>query len=331
MGQDAGRRTGGGLSRRDVIIGKLTRFRFHPWHLATGLILLCALVLSGAYWLRYNAGQTPSELVDYLPRDNATVLYLDVDALRRGGFLELVSGAPAVQDPEYQSFVARTRFDYTTDLNAVAASFRGKERFLVLRGRFHWPALINYVNLQGGNCGKSFCQLDGSTPDRHISFYPLRRDLMGLAVSPDPLAAYQIRRPGRTGAEDAPKDPVWLSIPAASLVSSDLVPARAEPFAAAFRSAQQILFTLDAAGRDLRLSAYVRCGDSAGAAEIGAALAGAQSSLRDLLARQHVQPGRADAAGILLAGVIRQDGDRVIGQWPVPQEFLSAVAAGTAK
>ena len=314
--------------RRGVIIGELRRFRFHPWHLATALVLACVAALGVAYWLRFNSGETAAQLVRFLPRDNATILYMDIAALRRGGFLDLFSGSPAAQDPDYRAFVARTQFDYSTDLDAVAASFRGKERFLVLRGRFNWSALIGYVNRQGGSCGKSFCQLDGSQPDRRISFFPLRRDLMALAVSPDPLAAHQIRKGVLEKEAAFPKDPSWLMIPAAALQSSSLVPDRARPFVSTLRGARQILFTVDAAGKNLKLSAYVRCDDSSAASELGMGLVSAQASLRDLLQRQHVQPGRADVAGILLAGTIRQEENRVVGQWPVPQEFLTAVVSG---
>jgi hypothetical protein len=307
----------------------LHRFRFHPWHLATGLVLVCVVILGVTYWLQFNSGTSAGELAGFLPEENATLLYIDVASLRAGGFLDLFSGSPAARDPDYQQFVSRTQFDYTTDLDALAASFRGRERFLVLRGRFNWQALISYVNRQGGSCGKSFCQLEGSVPDRRISFYPLRRDLMALAVSPDPLAAYQIRKGAQAALAMFPREPAWLIIPSTALQGTDAVPERARPFVEALRGAQQIEFTVSAVQKDLRLSASIRCDSPASASQIAMEMVSAQASLRDLMLRQHLQPGPADLAGILLNGSIRDEGKRVVGRWPVPHEFLAAVASAT--
>lgn len=326
MEHGSGKRTRGG-----VIVNNLHRFRFHPWHLATGLVLVCAVILAAAYWLRFNSGSSAGELAGFLPEEHATLLYIDVASLRAGGFLDLFSGSPAARDPEYRQFVSRTQFDYTTDLDALAASFRGRERFLVLRGRFNWQALISYVSQQGGSCGKSLCQLEGSVPDRRISFYPLRRDLMALAVSPDPLAAYQIRKGAQATLATFPPEPAWLMIPSTALQGAGAAPDRVRPFVEALRGAQQIEFAVSAVQKDLRISASIRCDSPASASQIAMELVSAQASLRDLILRQHLQPGPTDLAGILLNGSIRDDGTRVEGRWPVPHEFLAAVASGNAK
>ena len=61
-------------------------------------------------------------------------------------------------------------------------------------GRFHWKNLMDYAVRQGGSCHNSFCTAPSSRPNRRISFYPVRPDLMAMAISQDDFAAYQVTR-----------------------------------------------------------------------------------------------------------------------------------------
>jgi hypothetical protein len=299
--------------------------------LAALLTLGCAAALALAYWLRANSGDTPGQLVGFLPQGDSTLVYIDVAALRRGGFLDLVSGSGEPEDQDYRSFVDSAKFDYRRDLDAIAAAWSGKDKYLVLRGRFDWSALIAYANRQGGSCGKSFCQVEGSQVDREISFYPLRRDLMALAVSPDPLAASRIRKQDTRLQGNLPSEPVWITLPAPVLRSSDWMPERARPFAAAFRDTQQIVFALEAKANDLELRTYVTCKDSVSAAALDTQLEQALSALRQGLAKQHIAANRADVTGLLAGGAFRRQDNRVVGQWPVAREFVQTVLSGNAK
>ena len=38
---------------------------------------------------------------------------------------------------------------------------------------------------EDGHCYNSLCRLNGSTPERKISFFPVQQNLMAMAVSPD--------------------------------------------------------------------------------------------------------------------------------------------------
>ena len=62
----------------------------------------------------------------------------------------------------------------------------------MVKGRFDWNSLQSYAREQGGTCRNALCRMNGSTPERRISFFPLRPDLMGLAVSPDDSAAIDL-------------------------------------------------------------------------------------------------------------------------------------------
>ena len=68
--------------------------------------------------------------------------------------------------------------------------------FCCLRGRFDWQSLDAYVRSQNGECENSLCRMTGSAPERLISFFPLRVNLMALAVSQDDSAALRMSPSG---------------------------------------------------------------------------------------------------------------------------------------
>jgi hypothetical protein len=104
-----------------------------------------------------------------------------------------LAGSKAVEEPDYQQFVNETKFDYRQDLDAIAAAFKDGKVYFALRGRFHWKDLKDYAARQGGSCHGDFCVVAGSQPNRRISFYPLKRDVLAMAIGPDDFAAYQLR------------------------------------------------------------------------------------------------------------------------------------------
>ncbi len=115
------------------------------------VLVACALAAGGIYWFRARREARPSDLVAYLPTTNASVIYMDVDALRRSGILSMVAGSKTVEEPDYLQFVKETKFDYRQDLDAVAAALKNGRTYLALRGRFHWNSLKDYAATQGGS------------------------------------------------------------------------------------------------------------------------------------------------------------------------------------
>ena len=83
-----------------------------------------------------------------LPTDDAVVLYIDFSRLRAGGILQMLDGSKVGEDPEYQSFVRKTDFDYKQDLDAAMVAFAPKGKYMLLRGRFDWKSLKSYVLAQ---------------------------------------------------------------------------------------------------------------------------------------------------------------------------------------
>ena len=297
------------------------------------LLLACVLAAGGVYWFyRTRSLARPSDLVSLLPAANASVVYIDVTAMRHSGILNMVAGSKAVEDADYQQFVNETKFDYRQDLDALAGAFKDGKVYFAVRGRFHWKNLQDYAARQGGSCHGNFCVIAGSQPSRRISFYPLKSDVLAMAVGPDDFAAYQVAaqsgKPALT--VTAPKEPVWAVIPASALQQMDSLPAAAKAYVPALLGAEQIVFGIGAdSSNQLQLSVQVTCKDASAASALLAQFDATTKALRELLARRRQKPDPADLSAVLVAGSFRSDQRQVYGAWPIPKAFVDAIAGAT--
>ena len=266
-----------------------------------------------------------------LPAQKAIVLFLDFDTLRRGGILKLLSPSKTTEEPEYQAFVRATDFEYRRDLDLAAASFSNDGEYFVIKGRFDWKKLEDYAISQGGACAKHLCRMPGSAPARKISFYPLRSNLMALAVSDDGFAATRLQNPQAEVVQplEPPRDPVWLSVPAGSLNGAGQLPSDTRMFATALASADKILLSLGPQGQQFEARLAVTCRTSEEANALAGQLQHATSLLRDTIARENQKPSPKDLSGVLTAGVFEQAGRSVLGRWPLAPAFLESLAEGT--
>jgi hypothetical protein len=300
------------------------------------LSVACAIAGAAGYWYHARgAAQAPS-LASYLPADNASVIYIDVDALRRSGILNLVAGSKAVEEADYQQFVNETKFDYRQDLDAIAAAFKDGKVYFALRGRFHWKNLREYAARQAGSCRGDFCVVAGSQPNRRISFYPLQRDVLAMAISPDDFAAYQVTGQSVNVVTLAPpKEPVWAVIPAAALTGAgalqgmDSLPAAAKAYVPALQGAEQIVLSIGAdPASQLQLGAQVTCKDATAASALLTQLESTTNALRQVLSKNHRKPDPADLSGVLMAGKFHRSERQVYGAWPIPKPFVDALTGG---
>ena len=293
------------------------------------MLVVCAGAVTAFYFYRARGGSHPTELVSYLPTANATVIYIDVDAIRRSGILNMVAGSKAAEEIEYKQFVDETLFDYRQDLDAIAAAFKDGQVFFALRGRFHWKNLMDYTTRQGGSCHNSFCVATGSRPNRRISFYPLRSNIMAMAISSDDFAAYQVTRKSGKLSLSPPSEPLWALVPVLALKGSDSLPAGTKPYVSALKNTEEVVFTLGPEGDHLRLALQVTCGDAQAASALLVDFENTTNTLRKWIAREHQQPNPADLSGVLVAGSFRRDDRRVYGQWPISRAFVDALAGGS--
>jgi len=294
------------------------------WLIAVGIAAICGVSVCGVAWYRARS-LTTAELRRRMPAADALVAYIDFSALRGGGILQLLDGSKAGEDPEYQSFVRRTQFDYKKDLDAALVAFAPTGRFLLLQGRFDWKSLRAYVESQNGRCVNAFCRMTGSTPERRISFFPLRSNLMALAVSPDESAALRLQNAVSGPDTQLPAAPVWLSIPTSVLRSGDNLPAGTRIFARGMERAEAVTLAFAPEGQGLAARLEVRCRDDRDAADLASQLTRTTNLLRETMERERQRPTPADLSGVLTSGVFRNDGRRVLGYWPIERAFVQSV------
>ena len=90
--------------------------------MVVGIAAVCGASVWGVAWYRARS-LTTAALLRRMPAEDALVAYIDFSELRRGGVLQLLDGSKAGEDPEYQSFVRQTQFDYKKDLDAALVAF----------------------------------------------------------------------------------------------------------------------------------------------------------------------------------------------------------------
>jgi hypothetical protein len=297
------------------------------WILILAVVVVCAVAVWLVFSTRERSVETTAALLTRLPSRDSVVLFVDFDALRRGGVLQMLAGPKLAEEKEYKSFVAKSGFDYKEDLDSALAAFHPDGYFFLLRGRFDWKRLQSYVTEQQGSCFNTLCRLQGSTPERKISFFPLRPNLMALASSRDEFAASRMQDPDRYArAIDVPDSPVWFSLPSSVLKSSQTLPAGTRMFAKSMEEAEKITISVvpDAGRFVAKLDAT--CRSTRDAAFVAAQLSQATSILRQMIEREKRKPNPSDLSGVLTAGVFRSEGRRVTGTWPLERAFFETLA-----
>ncbi len=299
------------------------RLRLHGWRVLGVTVTLCTLIAVGLYVYRSRKAESLPGLMARLPAQSAQVA-IDVAALRQAGVLKLLADAAGTQEQEYRDFVAGTGFDYTRDLDLVLASFLGKESFFLLKGRFDWDRLRTWAAQQGGKCLNAFCEAGGSSPDKRISFFPISKHVMAMAVSQAPQAAWRLAA-SQPAAADLPTDPVWLRIPGPVLQSSDRVPDGTRAFISALRPASHVILALNRNGDALQLSLSAPCSNESEAQTARDRLEEISGLLRRFIEREGHEPNPDDLSGLLTSGVFTVDKTTVKGNWKVSQTLLESL------
>jgi len=298
------------------------KFKPQPWQLILLIAAVCGLAIGGIGWY-HSTTLTPAAILKRMPASDALVMGIDFAALRRGGFLQLLAGAKAAEQPEYRSFVYATRFDYINDLDSALVSFpRSGAFYCVAAGRFDWTSLRAYVAREHGTCVNSLCRVVGSAPDRHISFLPLRRDLMALAVSNENFAVDDLARP-RAGPDPVvPDGLIWLKFPGSLPKSAGSLPDGMRPFARIVENAPSVTLSLAPDGSRLAAKLEVVCRNEQEAGDLAAQLASVTETARNMFAREHQVPNPADFSGVVTSGVFHHEGARLLGSWPIERAFV---------
>jgi hypothetical protein len=292
------------------------------------VIVVCVAIVALIRWRIVSRAMDAAGIIQCLPQEQATHLYIDVDALRRGGIVDLLAGPKTAEEPDYRKFVDLTGFDYRTDLDAIGAAFWHGGAYFVIRGRFVWKQLADYAASQGGHCRNAICEMTGSTPERNISFYPLKSDLLALAVSKDGRGVTMIgpghwRTPPRISSQ-----PVWISAPAFAFTDVNDLPAGTHAFFRPLAQTQNVIFTIGPEGQRLEVRLDATCNTPADAAQIAKQFTDTTDLLKKMLDREHMKPNPADLSGVLSSGVFHQQDQRVTGEWPIERSFVEALFSG---
>ena len=249
-------------------------------------------------------------------------MYADIGLFRQSGLLDLIAGSQTAEEPEYKKFVEQTGFDYRTDLDAVAAAFRENGSYFLLRGRFQWRQLTDYARLQGGTCQYAICTMPGSTPERNISFYPVTRDVLALAVAKEVRGVVAIAPQESRIALLLPNEPIWISAPAVALRETTRVPSEWKALLSPAAAADRLTVALGPSEEHFQLRVDVACKT----AEIAASVARELASMLELISGVAQQSGTQDNSsalgGVLHSGKFQQNDTRVTATWQVQRRLL---------
>jgi hypothetical protein len=295
------------------------------------LILLiaavCGLSVWGIVWYR-GRPITTSALLQRIPGSNPMVLYVDFSTLRRAGLLDRFSGTKAAEDPDYQLFVRKTNFDYRQDLDSAVLAFTPTGRYLLVRGRFDWKTLRTYAQSEGGHCVVSLCTMQGSTPDRNISFFPMQPNLMGMAVSQEEDAARHLMNHDGPAQSGLPNAPVWLLVPGTLLQSGQTLPEGTRMFARALERADRLTLAIVPESNRLSARLEAHCRTEQDAVALASELSSATGTLRKMIELEHHTPNPGDLSGVLSSGTFDNKGTTVSGYWPIEPSFVDYVLGG---
>lgn len=287
------------------------------WILAA---LAALLALAGLLLWRFGPWRRASAeaMLRELPPGEGLTVFVDARALRRSGILQRLAGEAGAEDDDYKAFVAATGFEYRRDLDAVLLRAGGGRRWIVADARLDLGKLNRYFLAHGGRCVGRLCSMRGSAPERQISWIRLQSGRLGIAVSPDPLAAAAFGGGSSPGAWQPPPAPLWVFVPSRDLYAPPGAPAWLDLAVQGLRGSKWLLWSAGLDSGRLRVSLEIACPDPAGALEIAARWDSVLASLREAAAH-----GDSDSFPALLAGAsVHAAGDRVHAEWRFEWERL---------
>jgi hypothetical protein len=307
------------------------RFRFEPWQLAVVLVLICAGAIGLAQWWIGRGRYDAASMIQTLPEDRSVHLYVDLGMLRDAGLLDFLTSAKTPEEPDYRRFVDETGFDYRVDLDAVAAAFTGGNLYITARGQFEWAQLTAYAQAQGGLCANATCQMPASRPDRNISFYPLRRNVIALAVSTEPRGVNMISPSNWRVRPVIPPVPIWISAAPSKFADVSALPTGTHIFLSPLSQTKRAVFTLrpvldSSSGLELKLEASSET--PAIASDVARQMTTATDLLRRMLARDDLKASAADLSGVLTSGHFESKGSEITGAWAIDRRFIDNLLAG---
>jgi hypothetical protein len=263
-----------------------------------------------------------SNLAYHLPDQGGATFYVDLATLRRDGLLDRLAGSRSLEESEYRAFVMESGFEYRTDLDEALGTIKGKEQFLLLRGRFQWSTLQAFVERMNGRCRNSFCSLPATTPGFWISMFPLRSDVMAIAHSKGSGAAYAMYAKRERPRPDT-GSVFWMQAGQATIQQLASGLGSALP-ADSLRRVDMGTLRLGLKGLRLEASLNLEGANDADGARISSEAA---SLLGGMQARAASAGDPQPLLRFLASGSVQQEGSRVNIVWPVDPVELDRLAS----
>jgi hypothetical protein len=306
------------------------KLRLQPLLLMLAVVGFCASVIGGIAWYRARDVSASAALLARLPRDEGITLIINMESLRQSGALAAMAESRVAEEPEYQAFVIDTGFDYQRDLDQLLAVFAKDSTYLLLKGRFNWVRLRTYAGSQGGACRNSFCQMSGSTSQRQISFFPLERNVLAMAVSSSADAAWRLAQPHpKLRAETSPTQPVWLSLSPRELRATRTLPASLDVFAQALEGSDRVELSLTTASSGLVAHMVAECRSAAEAEMLSSQLNKVAQVLRSMRFAGDPDGPSGGLVGALAGSSFHAEGQLALGEMPIEQAFLQSILGGS--
>ena len=291
-------------------------------------IVVVAALLVGAFmaarWRESRSFFETRNLLSRFPAEDAAIVSIEFSSLRLGGFL----GQPkAALEPEYRAFVEGTGFDYRRDLDSVVATFGPSGNYFIARGRFQWDRLRAYAKSQGGGCYEQLCRMQGSTPERRISFLPLRDDAIAIGVSNDDLAATKLTKPGKVVDTALPEAPAWMLITGNTLRKQNALPAGMRLLLSALTRADRMVVKVGPAGAAVEATIDATCRSTQDAGMLLSQLKNATTMLKEAAARDK-STQQDSLIAVLMTGNFTASDKQVTGRWPIGRNVLDHLTDG---
>jgi hypothetical protein len=296
-------------------------------NVALGFVLVAVSLAATAAWLEWNEARRFTDihsLLSRFPVEDAIVLNIDFASVRGAG---LLTDPKTPLEPEYKQFLDGSGFDYRKDLDSVTASFSRSGNFFIARGRFDWKKLRGYAAHQGGSCYEQLCRMPGSTPDRRISFLPLRDDTIALAVGTDDLAATRLTKAGDPLTATLPSAPVWLLVPGSALRDASAVPPGMRLMLSALTNADRLVVTMGPSGGGLAARMEATCRTKDDARVLASQLRNVTATLKESM-QQDKQAQSDELVKGLVGGTFDDNGARVTGMWPFSKALIDNLTSG---
>jgi hypothetical protein len=287
------------------------------------VVAICGAAIGGLVIYR-SRRLSAAAMLKRMPSIESLVLFIDFEKLRQAGLVQLLDGSKAGEDPDYRDFARQTDFHWAQDLDTAMLAAAPSGKYIIAQGRFDWKSLRAFVDSHGGRCLNTLCELAGSLPERRISFFPLRGNVMAMAVAQDDAAANRLSGWVSGPDPEVPDAPIWLSIPSSILKSNDL-PEGTAMFAHSVSAADRVILTLVSEGKQLAAKLTVVCRSQEDATVVAAELSKKTEILRSVLAHEHANPGPENPASVLANGSFQSNGRRVFGYWPIQPAFVEAI------